>query len=363
VTVAAQCARVGARAAAVVLVAGWLWAGSARAEPIEGSLSWNAAPTCLDESTAKAALGALLGEDWLEPGVAITVELVPTGDAFELTVRTLRGSDSSERTLRDPSCEALSEAGILVVALSIRPDLELGPGDRELLDRVLGRAPEEPVAVDPPAEPLPLPEPPPRVEPLPPPEPLPPAEPAVEPEPAPPAPEPEQPPLRGAMLLRGGLGWGMLPTLEGGPLAGGAILLPKARFEVDARGWFGPPATVSGSANVAISSWAIGLRGGPSWTRGPVVLPLMLGTEVGQLVGRPEGLRDPKIQRPTWWAFTATFGAVYSPIERLGLTAMLEGFVAVTRPSFSVEGADRDVHTPREGGIRLLLGVEARFPG
>ena len=39
---------------------------------------------------------------------------------------------------------------------------------------------------------------------------------------------------------------------------------------------------------------------------------------------------------------------------------MLEGFVAVTRPSFSVEGADLDAHTPRDGGIRLLLGPAPR---
>ncbi len=336
-------------AAAVVPLAfaGWLLSGVVLAQPAAetGTFTWDAEAPCLDDATAKAALTALLGRHWLKPGVRITVELVRVDEGFALSVRTEQSGEPAERSLQDSSCEALSEAGILVVALAIRPELELGPGDLELLDSLQDRPtePEEPKA----PEDLPKPGPEPKPEP--------------EPEPDPPA---EQPPrtITGAMTLRGGVGWGMLPTLEGGLAAGAALLLPKARVEVDGRGWFGPPASVTGPANVAISGWTVGLRGGPSWTSGRLVLPLMLGTEVGQLIGRPEGLRDPTVQRPTWWAFTAAFGVVYSPIERLGLTAMLEGFVAVSRPSFSVEGYDQDVHTPREGGIRALLGVEARFP-
>lgn len=315
------------------------------------TFNWTSAPTCLNETTATAALDALLGDAWLTPDLSIAVELAASDGGFSLVVRTLLEGESSERTLWDPSCEALSEAGILVVALAIRPELELGPGDRELLDRLLGRVPESetpPPAVEQP-QPVKIPAP---IEPTPP-GPGPEAEPLQSP--------PPRASLTGAMTLRAGLGWGMLPTLEGGPIAGGALILPRARVEVDGRGWFGPAATTPTAATVALSGWALAARGGPSWTAGPVVLPLMLGTEVGQLIGRPAGLRDPVVQRPTWWALTATFGVVYSPFERLGLTAMLEGFVAVSRPSFSVEGYPQDVHTPREGGIRALLGVEARL--
>ncbi len=327
----------------------WLVPASAQAQPDgQQSFSWTSAPTCLDEPTASAAFEALLGESWQDPEVTVAVELAAADDGFTLLVRTSRGSETAERSLHDPSCEALGEAAILVVALAIRPDLELGPGDRELLDRVLNPVLEEP-------EPPGLessPEPPP-VEP-----------PPVEPPPVdPPAPEGDStpPPVFAAMTLRGGVGWGMLPTLEGGPSAGAAVVFRHARVEVGGRGWFGPAATAPGAATVSISGWAVGVRGGPSWSVRDVRLPLMLGTEVGQLVGRPEGLRDPKIQRPTWWAFSVSWGAVYSPWERLGLTAMVEGFVSVTRPSFTVEGYSQDVHIPRRGGIRALFGVEARF--
>jgi hypothetical protein len=353
------------------LLAGEMLSAAAAPAP-DPIVAWDAPSACAEASTVDLALSTLLGDDWrqrADPGLSVSVEIVRARAAskWTLSVEVRRPDGTWQRTLSDASCEALAEVGVLMVALAIHPELAVGEGDRALLQRLgadsresLERGTTPPTDGTPSTSPSDSETPPRPIQEARAPESEPP-EPRRAPSPSPWPPR-ERLPWRAALTLRGVVGFGMLPTVEGGPAAGAALILPRARFEVDTRGWFGPRVDVASDASVAFSGWTIGLRGGPRWTVGPVAFPVMLGTEAGQLIARPTRLEGGTTRRPAWVAISIAAAAVVSPLERLGFFMSVEGFVSVTRPPFEVEGLDESVHTPAAGGVRGILGVEARFP-
>ncbi|MBX3273289.1 MAG: hypothetical protein KF729_23705, partial [Sandaracinaceae bacterium] len=96
--------------------------GHARAEGL--SLSWSAPPGCPDRATVAAQIEELLGRALVAaPPARVEAAMARDGGRLRLDLELVRGDEpASTRTLEGPTCEALAEAGALVIALAIDPD-------------------------------------------------------------------------------------------------------------------------------------------------------------------------------------------------------------------------------------------------
>jgi hypothetical protein len=137
--------------AALLGVIAWLASqlgsrAQAQAEAKVLDLAWNAPSTCLSESAARAEVAQLIRSERSAAESARARVLIKgseqTGYVAEIEVE--RGATSGERTLRGRSCDDLSEAAVLIIAMAIDPEGASA--------RAAARAASKPVEATPPVE-------------------------------------------------------------------------------------------------------------------------------------------------------------------------------------------------------------------
>jgi len=101
----------------------------ASASPVALELAWRAAPGCPDRTTVRRYVDEMLGS--AEPATSFlnargsVLRAAPDRWIADLTLRSAAGTEST-RTFEGPTCESVSRAAALVVALAIHPN-ELPP--------------------------------------------------------------------------------------------------------------------------------------------------------------------------------------------------------------------------------------------
>ncbi|MCA9650416.1 MAG: hypothetical protein KC501_10940 [Myxococcales bacterium] len=343
------------------------WVGPAPAEPPGVRLQWSAPPQCPDADALLEAIDRALGEvdDDERRAVEVRGELqaqAPEGYRLRLT---LDGGRSGTRELRGSSCEELSEAAALVIAMAIDPRLlermQETPGEEEPEHGV--EPGPEPGEVEVPPEPE--------------------RDPESEPGDGPPEPEPtlattpgeakvEVPPERPssrepvlAFVARfdGGVGGGPLPGPDGVVFVGTGVAGRAWRAELTASYW--PPRATSSASHPAVGVrsqlWTVGAQGcyEPRWRT--VSLPVCAGLAAGAVHAVGTGEQEPLRVASRWVAVVAEPAVVWWTRPRLGLALRASGHVALARPQWRSEPSGAIFEAGAVGGT-LRAGLELRLP-
>lgn len=295
-------------------------------------LRWSAPEGCPGREIVEARLAELLGprvDEVAHVLVDARVEPAAQGYALQLQISTAAGSDT--HMLASADCRVLADGAALVAAVAADP---------LAVDRTL----QEPAAID-----------------VPPPE-----EPVVAPPPKPVTPPRPRAPLRllrFALRAEGMLTFGVLPKLAFGPVVSLGLIGPRWRGELAAI-YLAPQKAYTDAtkaAGVAISSWALRLRGCgvPVWKQ--LEFPLCAGFEGGQLNPEPLGATMPTAVRDRGFGLFSAGGAIgYSPRPFIAVFAGADAIVPLVRPRFVIGGVE--VHKPGPAGVRAVLGLELRVP-
>lgn len=318
---------------------------------------WDAPAGCPSEAEVVAQLEALLGGPLVdrrgERLTAIARVRQEPGGAWDLRLWTVGDAGTLQRSLRHDRCDMLARAGVLIAAMAIDPLAAERMADGEAVAEVAAEA--RPVTDEAPAA---TPEPPPLVQP--------PLEPPPRPASEPPAPVPavrRSRVVRGALRVAGGLAFGDLPGVGATLRLAPALVWPRVRLELEAA--YGPPRRARfddrPDAGADLQLAALAVRACPVFRRDRVELAVCGGLEVGAMYGRGVGFALSADGRLLWSALhlaPALFVAVH---PRVALFFAVEGQVALARPRFVVAGFG-EVYRALPGGVRGLVGVEARFP-
>lgn len=328
--------------------------------PGQLSLDWTAPAECPDVEEVHARLRAHLpgiDEPLIKGGTPLRVIAVITGvdDKFEVSLQATNREGTHERRLSTRDCSLLTDAVVLVIAVTIDP---VTTATRSSVERVDEAERDEVRPSDPAA-----------------------AESVDE---APIASEPavgrgaasEEPTgsidvaprrerdsarrLRLGVKASGGGGYG--PTNTGyGWLSGGVALLGERwRWAVDGRWAIRRSVVQPSGAGGIFDAWTLGSLGCFVPAPGGIELPLCGGAEAGQLRG--EGVSAlPVVERAEFLhvALRLSGGLAWAPIERLAVGFDLELAAPLTRAEFTVD--DVVVQRGSPMGVRGLLGVELRL--
>lgn len=315
---------------------------------------WDAPAGCPGEAEVVAQLERLLGGPLAQRrGARLTaiarVRQEP-GGAWDLRLWTVSEEGTLQRSLVHERCDMLASAGVFIAAMAIDPLAGERMVDGAEVAAVVAEA--QPVQ-----DPEPPPEPP-HVEPTP-------APPRVEPPPAPPA-KPRQRVIRGGLRLSAGLAYGDLPGVGPTLRLTPSLLWPRLRIELEAV--YMPLRKTreasDSSQGVDLQLAAAALRACPVFhfpkTR-LLEFPICGGVEFGAMYGRGVGYAIEYEARQLWAALHLMPMLLIEVHRRVVLFAGVEGFVALVRPRFEVEGAGA-LYRASAGGVRGHLGVEVRFP-
>jgi hypothetical protein len=295
-------------------------------------LGWSAPDACQRADVVRSQVESLIGRSLAEiEAPSFEVTITQKGDTWSLELVTLAPARSS-RTLKGPSCVAVTDAAGVAMALAIRATTET--------------APDGPPASETQAEAAPSP---------PPPDAAPDAAPVAPPEPAEPVAQ------RGDARFGAVVGLGVtvdaatLPAPVLGLAAHAGLRLASLRLEL--QGLAFAPSTLEladeQSAEFTLFSGALlGCFAGPL----PTLTVLgCAGAELGRLAGEGQGVTDPELGSALWQAARIE-GGVELPISAgLRLSARLGAAVPLARPEFQLDG--NTVHRPASMTLRAALGV------
>jgi hypothetical protein len=325
------------------------------------TLEWRAPASCPDGNAVLAKVRALVSAASAERVTALGVVTEPAaGGRWQLTLETVQGARTWQRSLHAASCDELADAGALIIALVLDPNLEVQAGGDSAAPAGTTPGPAPPDA-QPASRPAPA------------------ARPAAR-RPAPALPPDatlrRQPPperagtsatLGGHAALSAVADWGSLPGMTlGGELAGGVAIDP---IELELSAMILPPVREVVAENPErggrLTLATGGLRGcyvvGWSKLSGRVCG----GFEVGRIHGNGFGSLDYRNEQNSLWIAgrLGVFGR-YPLIPPLALRFGLEGVVPARRPEFvldNVEAVQVSVHEPSPAVLRLALGFELLF--
>jgi hypothetical protein len=326
------------------------------------TLEWQAPASCPDGNAVLAKVRALVSAASAERVTARGVVTEPlAGGQWQLTLETVQGARTWQRSLHAASCDELADAGALIIALVLDPNLEVQAGADSAAP-----AGTTPGPAPPDAQPAARPVPPARSATQRPAPPLPPLA-AIRKQPLP-EPADTSATLGGHAALSAIADGGSLPGVTlGGELAGGvgidpvelelsAMILPPVRevvAEDPERG--GRFTLVSG-----------GLRGCyvVAWSK--LSGRVCGGFEAGRIHGIGFGsLSFTREQSSPWIAGRLGVFARYPLVPPLALRLGLEGVVPARRPEFvlndNVALVQVSVHQPNLAVLRLALGFELLF--
>jgi len=275
------------------------------------------------------------------------------GLGFVLELRTESIAGVEERQLRGESCEALTEAAGLLIAVAADPTLayEAPPPTHATPSSVV------PAPLVPPARSSP-------------------ATDALPPRqtddadllPSPSAVEVAPPPrssvrafVRAETTLQF---FGLLPNAAGLGFGGAlGLLLPSSRIELRGRYHLSSSAQYPGHPEIGgdFDQWTLGPSGCFEPAVGRVSFPLCGGFEVGATRGRSHGVTLDGRATSLFSGLNADIAAVFAPIPQLGFWLGAQGVVALSRPRFHIRDLDT-LFRVGPGGLRLVAGIEVRFP-
>ncbi len=313
-------------------------------------LRWTGPPDC-PASVFHAALARYLGPtDPAAPLFRVRAEVRAEGGRWHLDLDAADVADTAgTRRLTADRCEVVVDAAAFVVAQAMGDTIPPPPELPPVTD-------EHPPAPDP-EPPSAAPEPPSVA-----PEPVAPelAEPSDAPPPATP-PLPSRPRLRAALRLRGGLSGVALPgvTAAFGLVAG--LVGPRWRVELTSLGRLPVrKAAADPAIGGRLAMWAVGARGCgvPGVQR--LEFPLCAGLEVGQVLGRSDGLTPEGRARSVWAAVTAGSGLAWAPLPWLAVMLEAEVAVALVRHDWRILGLPR-LHRLGPVDLRGFAGLEFRL--
>ncbi len=337
-------------------------------------LQWDAPPSCPDHEAMLGMIDATLGD--VEPSslrsVAVRGQLVADqAQGFRLELVLDQGR-SGVRQLQGDSCQELSEAAALVVAMAIDPRLlERLEQPPETSDPTTntdsgsesdvpvpnpGDSAEEPTDVreDEGAD-----------------EPTPTAEaPAVEPraeDPSSDDPAGDPPTADRSLAFVGRFDGGV----AGGPLPGAAAMaslglgIAGPRWRVEFTGSYFAPRTraspVDPDFGVRAQLWALGLLGCGEPRVGPVSFPLCSGLLAGAVHAVGVGDLQRRRVASRWVAWVVEPGVVWWARPRLGIAVRARGHAAIARPRLRTEPSGTVFESAVVGGS-VRAGLEFRLP-
>lgn len=300
--------------------------------PSADTWQWDAPAECPSAAQVRADverhLGAPLEElalaKWSVKGRVTQVD--ERGWELSLAIETPDGLD--ERTLIDPNdCEAVSQAGALLVALALDPEaFEPAPAPTPTPPPTVVR--DDDIA-------------------------------AVE---TPPAPTPSASfPLAFVIGAAGGFDFGTLHRVSPMSKATIAWQLPNLRVGLGAMfgaspGFRVPPV----SRDISLWLWTVAAEVGPVVRKGSFEFPLMIGIEAGQMTLRPRVLLDTTRRQVVWAAAVLTPSVAWVPRPYFALIGQVGTVISFVRPEFAIERVGR-LHAPAPIGVRVTLGVEFRI--
>lgn len=331
------------------------------AGPVGPSLevSWDAPASCPDAATARAVILARVADRPAAHELEATARVHALDDGtWEVEVVLRRDDGTATRTLRAASCDEALTATAVVVAIAVDPSLEAESTEAESTEVVPSPdlVPPPPTRPRPSAEPTLAPAP--AVEPA-----ASEASPSASTTPRTSDPTAKRRPLDLAIVARGGLDVGALPSPAGHVAA--ALGLRGRRFEIQAGALhrFRTETSVAGLSPPAGGRFrltAAQLRAGPRLSWGAFELPLAAGLELGAIGARGTGAVDPIPVRRSWIAAVASAGVGWAPRATFAVQLGIDGVVPLLRPTFMLDD-DVEVLTVGPIAARAWVGVSGRF--
>ncbi len=257
------------------------------------SLSFSAPLGCPSEADFALAVATSLGEPMPASDQPIRVQIEAGTGRFVVRVVTLDG----ERTLDGDTCQAVADAAALIVALAIQPG---EPRVLESQPETAGGAVYEP------------------------------------------------PFARLRARVSGGADTGDLPGLAAGFQLALALELAFQRAEILATHLVGRRAELPSGAAGDLELWTVGGRG-CAWF-------WCLGLEAGFMPGQGTNVGQEKPGTAWWAAGTAGLQGAWKLSDLLGIHASLEVIFPLTRPMFTVAGAN--LFRPPAASARAFFGLE-----
>lgn len=306
------------------------------------TVQWHAPPQCPDAAAFEARVGALLGDAGeLDAQAVVTVVPDPRG-GFVAEVRCVTAGTATAREVRGPVCESVADAAALVLAVQIdalaveaTTDLDarpIPPPPPSPVDRVARRrttgSTAPPVAAAPPRRAR---------------------------------------RLRGAVFVGGGGSFRQVPGASPVIAIGGALLLRRARVQLDATWVLDrtarlPAPDADAGANIGLV--AASLRAGFVPAVRNVEFPLLAGLEVGDMTARGVGVTNARLRHGVWVAALLGAGIAWAPVPGFALRLDPAVALGLSRPRFGVNAATgvRTLAQAPVVGVRLAAAIEVRFP-
>lgn len=277
-------------------------------------LVWNAPAPCPGRDVALAHLRAAADTN-RRLAARTTVTRDGARGAWTLRLETDDGTTSTERELSSPSCDELTDAAVLLLALAL-----------------------DAVDVDPPTDP---------------------------------APRPGAAPVvarivrangrtRGGVRASVGLSVGVLPSPS--LAASLRVWIARGRWRVEVAAALLPAqvVTLAGGASAELRAAQVGLRVCRSLTRAPFELAACAGADVALLQGRSAGVLRTAEGASTLASLTAGTTLTWRVTRTFAAVASVEGAWAVERPRFVILGVG-EVHTSAPASLAASVGAETSW--
>jgi len=337
-------------------------------DPTGLELTWNAPLSC----PASVQMRSIIDRTIVTAtprSVTAHVEVTPSDEGYRLELRVVDGSSQLERTLTSTSCQEVSEAGALILAMTLDPRIT------SLATASTAGGPQGDALPDPsqdatPSATGPVPSVPPVTETAPAPDASEPTPRAFESTAAPKDPDPVPPSAKAPAIakpralrfvgrIEAGLGVGPLPTLGATVLIG--LGIAGRWWRVEATGNYWPPVTGDDPIDVRAQLWSAGGRGcgEPIWRR--LTFPICGGFEVGQMIAVGRGAEENLQAESLWAALVLEGGLAFWVHRNVGLSARLAGHATLRRPQFETLPSEDIIHLAGRAGLAVSGGVSFRL--
>ena len=277
-------------------------------------LAWSAPPSCPDRDAALARL-----RDAADTSRRLTARATLTRDAqtsaWSLRLSTDDGSVSSERELTAPSCDDLTDAAVLLLALALDvieadapPTITPHPGAAPVITRDLRTRAR----------------------------------------------------TRGGVRASVGVLVGLLPDPSLAASLRAWVARGRWRFEIAAAALPSQTVSLADGASASLRASLVGLRACHALTRAPFELSACGGADIGVIQGRGAGVLHPSVGASTAASLTAGATLAWRPARSVAAVASIEGAWTFDRPRFVILGVG-DVHQPAPVGLAAFVGAEASW--
>ena len=154
-----------------------------------------------------------------------------------------------------------------------------------------------------------------------------------------------------------------MPEVTGAFMLGVAALWRRARLDVVAT-YALPTTQTTGDVGMQAQSWSVGVRGAWVPRVSIVEFPVSAGVELGGVVARGVGLEDGGTAHGFAMAATVGPGLAVVPHPRVAIGLDPALVLGIVRPRFAARSSAGDVALFQSPvvGVRVLLGIEVRFP-